>query len=345
MSSNIKPIDELGIVDSYFGLMSAVSAIREHTQDPNKPVFDVHEFLIRMRQNMVLHESFCGECYQDKESKLCSLTKPDFLLFEKGIDHSNLKEFNFDVFRNIRNKVCNHKPDHIITKNQSFLEILHEQNLILPYLDESIKTMIDASNRKFLDDITLNRFSAIPNPHRFKKQVEITNKFSNEFNEFSIKDYVSKRKPRLDKAMLESYVCHYTIPLVGTLRAYPDQTVLYVMSHYKKYGKKENLANISNYMDKLLPYVLEYHPKMRECITDCVHLCDNKRKEVVITKMLARRKSSLGICIIFFVSFLKDIVRGRQRLLPIRNLYNDFRENLGDEWDSYMGGYKKFDLK
>ena len=339
-NTHITPLDELGIVDSYFGLMSAVSAIREQTKDPNQPIFDVHEFLIKLRQNMILHEAFCGEEHQLKNSKLHSLTKPDFLLFEKGIEHSLLPGFIKDIFSGIADKI----PDHTPTSGGHYNVSKNPTNTKhTPYLDESIVSMI--KNQIFLDSISINRFSAITNPHNFKNRIEITNKFSNRFNEFNIKEYVSKRKPRLDKAMLESYVCHYNIPLVGTLRAYPNQTVLYVMSYFKKYDKKESLANISNYMDKLLPYVLEYHPKIQECIADCVQLCNNNRKEVVITKMLVRRNGSFGICVIFFVSFLNDISRKKQRLLPIRELYDYFREKLSYDWEAYMGGYKRFGLK
>jgi len=129
------------------------------------------------------------------------------------------------------------------------------------------------------------------------------------------------------------------------LRAYPDQTILYIMSYYKKYDKKEKLANISRYMDKLIPYVLKHNPKMQQSIKECVHLCHNEKKQCIITKMLARRHNSSGVCVIFFITFLNDITKGKQRVLPLRNLYDYIRSYLRDEWEAYIGGYVKFDLK
>ena len=345
-NTQIASIDELGVVDSYFGLLSSVSAIREHTSDPNNHMFDVHEFLIKLRQNMAIQEAFCGSDHNKEKSALQHFTKPDFLLFEKGIDYSYLNEFMLDVFSNIQDKVCDHKnQDHSVTKSQPYLERMSIEENVLPYLDESVRSVIDENNIHFVDDITLVRFKAIPNPHEFKKRVEITNRISNILNGFNINEYIAKRKPRLDKAMLASFVNRYNLPLVGTIRAYPDQTVLYVMSHYKKYGKKERLVNISNYMDRLLPYVLKTHPRMQECIRNCSELCKNEKKEVIITKMLARKNGSSGICVIYFVVFLNDIKRGKQKLLPIRNLYDHFRKNQNDEWETYMGGYRRYDLK
>jgi len=341
-SAYVEPLDELGIIDSYFGLMPAVSSIRNQTQDPNQHMFDVHEFLVKLRQNMALQEAFCGRCHQGEKSRLYSLTKPDFLLFKKSIDHSLLPGFLDTVF-DVKDKFPNHTSPkkgekyHIVTKNQSHVKDI-------PYLDESIKSMIDTS-QNFLDDLSPTRSSSIADPHNFTKRVEITNRLASKLNELNIKEYVARRKPRLDKKMLESYTCLYNIPLVGTLRAYPDQTVLYIMTHYKKYDKKEELANISRYMDKILPYVLKHHPKMQESIKECAQLCNIEKKQCIITKMIARRRGSFGLNVVFFVTFLNDISRGRQGILPIRNLYDCIRNNLGDEWEAYIGGYTRFELK
>ena len=337
-----RPIDNLGVLDSYFGLMASVSAIREYTQDPNQRKFDVHKFLIKLRQNMALQEAFCGKCHQGDQSTLYSFTKPDFLLFEKEIVYEHLDHFIPDIFNNIKDELPKHTHTadgryHVVTKNTS-----HVQQF--PHLHKSITSLID-TNQDFLDDLSPTRDGAISNSHEFKKRVEITNKLTSRLNTIDIKEYIKKRKPRLDKKILDSYSCIHNIPLVGTLRKYPDQTVLYVMSYYTKHDKTEDLSSINIYLDKILPFILKHNPEINECIKQCINMSNVGKKECIITKMLARRYDSSGVCVIFFVTFLNAIRRGKQKKLPLKNLYDYFRKYLNDEWEVYMRGYVRYSVK
>ena len=171
----------------------------------------------------------------------------------------------------------------------------------------------------------------------------LTPELKNELEDINILKFVRDNYAEIDLAKLQNYDSNFLLSLVATINNFPDQTAAYFMVHYSlKNNVSLEIANME--LDHLLPKILEKHPKIHALLKKCRQHCgSNTSGDCFLKKLLVSIPDSSEICVVFFVTFLSDVVYTRQTNLPLKNLYDHIAQNFR-EWNVFMKGVSKFPL-
>ena len=340
----IRPIDKLGVMDTEFGLMPALAAILRHNEKEFSTSFDISEFVTKMRQLMALEECFCSLNYEKSEQELNNITKPDYLLFDKRVINNKLPaKFLEKIFLPLINTTKHllsynylHAGRYLVKKNRDFINNK-------PYVVKEIEDSFYLRNK--ISSETLNwKNSPIDNPDSFIDRVELTCELFDELQRQNTVQFASLNFPNLEPS--RSFDELWTLPLIGTIRNFPNQTVLYVMTYFQSHDRDIKLEQVNVQLDHVFPKIIQHHSKIKEIINKCAKMCRPMGgHECYITKMLARPFNSTGLCVVFFITFLKDIKMQKQERFPLKQLSDHARKNL--KWEVYMKhlSYKKFPIR
>ena len=336
------PLDKLGIMDAAFGLIPALAAILKHNDQETIRSFDISEFVTRMRQFMILEECFCSLNHDKLDQELANVTKADFLIFDNRVENNKLPgNFLEKIFSPLikNNKYLfsyNYKAvGHYLIKKNPLFVTEH------PYIVKDIGDIFYLQNKIKTGTLRWEN-SPIVNPDSFINRVELTCELFDELKKQNIVQFASSKlsNPELAKFYDELL----TLPLIGTLREFPNQTVLYVMIYYQTHGEVE-LEKVNIQLDHLFPKIIQHHPKIRKIVSQCATFCKpSGGHDCYITKLLARPYDSTSICAVFFMTFLKDIKKSKQEKLPLKQLAEYVRTTL--RWEVYMKhlSYKKLPM-
>ena len=335
MSNNLSSLNELGRIDVGFGLLPTMAAIKKEFHSKS-PFSNLNEFIIQLRQFMALEDAFCGSEFDKSDSQLCNLTKPDFLLFEKATIGKNLpKDFIQRIFVPLSPKYFSKyeplekgKRCHKVTKNQN----KYDGNK--PQLVDYLLDKLNLPNKKFEDPYIMHN-KPIHNPENFIKRVHTTNNLSILIEQEKIADYIKKSVDKKFKENISDFFqCQYIFPLVGTLRDFPEQTILYFMSYYKT-TKQYELSTINTQLNNFIPSSLHNNENIMSILRQCAQSCKPNSHQCFVTKLLARQNQSKGLCVIYFVTFSKEIKKSKKDNFPIKQLYEYINNKLKD-WKVYM---------
>lgn len=339
---NSNEINELGRIDCKFGLLPAVATIKAKMNDENKNYFNFNNFLSQMRQYMILLESYSGIDYDKVKSDICNITAPDFLLFEKPVKIKNLpKDFVKRIYSSLTEQYLESHTSggkgnrcHIVIKKKDTISNQH-------YVVEELQRALGLPSQGFNGPIHI-RNKPIPCPESFLKRIDWTNKFENIITKQVENQSTnpSDKKQGEAKEFMSFLKCEKVFPLFGKIREFPDQEVLYLMCYYK-ISKKLELEVVNKYLDSHLPNIIQNNAEIRDIIKQCGKTCKPSSHQCFISKLLARKNGSDGVCAVFFVVFSKEVKRSKQGSFPIKQMYEYIKRELNN-WQVYMNRLDNF---
>ena len=335
-SGNLNPIDWLGVLDTHLGLLPVKGAI--NSIDPKTSVLSLGEFTVSINQFMACLEGYCGPDCGKSESKICNLTKPHHLIFERAIQTNNIRNYLKKSFSNHKKKDIPYflNVDKIKTVKKCHL-LLKEPKLIRkhPFVTKELvdalgppKTTLNITNVLTKVD---NKSKEPIYDQRLTDRLIRTNELDIILNSSLYAEYLHAK---LDRDVFATYDEKLVYPLVGTLWDRPDQTVLYFLSYYETKNPAKLGMDTVAALDNFLPENLEKFADLDEKLVDCQKMCLNrdKKNSVYLTKLLARPKNSSLVCVLYFVVFSKDILRSNMANLPIKQLYDVLKSG---KWDFF----------
>ena len=339
----MRDIDEFTLnlwtsIDAYFGFLPALAALQENHMDTNQNVFDVNRFIIIMRQFMALEEMYCSHHKNKDDHLLEQFTKPDRLMFERAINTNNIPGYPSDIFSQLKNdgyfKSFKKPP-----KGKRYWKIIskdkNKKSEFLLWLQESL-------NLKHPANIVYANFThmnTINDEYGFTPRAMHTMNLNQILRTKNILNDAKTKNPDLQEntKLANQYVNLKEIrSLVGVIRPYPGQTVMYIMCHFKT-KKEQSLEKTSRELDHFVPFACKWDKDLHLILNECAQMSNPRSNDCHIRKLLARPyQSPRDVCVIFFVTFLNDINRGPQNRIPLRTFRHTAQDNLKDKWEFYM---------
>ena len=328
-------LDLLENIDVYLGLLPALAALQENHNDTNVHIFDVNRFIIKMRQFMAIEESCYGVDKDQNIQMLEQITNPDKLMFERAINTSNIQDLPSQVFSKLidRGYFTSYKKQsdkkYKVSKGN-----MDRQPRCVAYLKEplGIETNGDVGDADFTHPKTIN------NEYKFKKRTSHTMNLNSSLIDDNIMHFAKTKNPNLkeNNTFADQYKLILTRSLIGAIRPYPGQTVIYVMCHFKT-KSEQSLEKTSRELDHFISFGLRHDDNMRPILNQCAQMSSPRSKDCHIRKLLARPyESPRDVCAIFFVTFLNEINSGPQDRIPLRNFRRIAQRNLKNKWEFYM---------
>ena len=325
-------------IDAYFGFLPALAALQENHMNENQNVFDVNRFIVVMRKFMALEEMYCSHKMDEDSHLLEQFTKPDRLLFERAINTNNISGYPDDIFSQLKDdgyfESFERPPKgkrywKIISKNKD------KKPQFLMWLQESLN-MEPTANIVYANFTHMN---TINNEYEFKKRAEHTINLNqilrtkNILNDAKTKNLDLKE----NKKLANQYVDLKEIrSLVGIIRPYPGQTIMYIMCHFKT-KTEQSLEKTSRELDHFVPFACKCDEDIRLILNECAKMSSPRSNDCHIRKLLARPYDSpRDVCVIFFVTFLNDINSGPQNRIPLQTFRGTAQHYLKGKWEFYM---------
>ena len=343
-NSNFDAINELGRIDCKFGLLPAVATIKTQMNGDNKNYFDFNEFLHTMRQFTILLESYSGKNYDKEETEICNTTSSDFLLFEKPVKFKNLpKGFIKKIFSSLTTKYI--KSYNIGGIGNKCHKIVKKKDTVSNqyYVVKELQNALCLPNNDFDGPIQI-RNKPIPSPDSFVGRVDLTNKLGKIFEDKNIRNPVDahNQNDSFNENISAVFKCRQVFPLFGKIRDFPDQEVLYLMCYYNILEELD-LDTVSKYLDNLLPNIIHQDIKIRNIIKQSAKLCKPSSHQCFISKLLARETGSKGVCVVFFVTFSREVKKSKQNNFPIKQMYDYIKKEL-NSWEVYMNRLDNYQI-
>jgi hypothetical protein len=291
---------------------------------------------------MVLEELFCGKHCDKAEQELMNITKPDQLLFSSRVENNKLpNDFVSRIFQPLVNQF-RYLTDFEYTKNGKYNVKKNPQHVHSnPIMPKEIIESLSITNK--IKRNTLHyTYSPIENPELLINKIELTCELYDELKKNTAISHLKSRFENIESIRLIDELLSF--PLVGSIRLFPDQTVLYLLSYYGL-RRHEELEALNIQLDHVLPNILKSNTEFRKIVQESAKLCrPNGGYDCYITKMLCRPHGSTGVCVVYFISFLKDIKTAKQDKLPLKILADYVQKEL--QWEVYLKhlSYKKITL-
>ena len=327
------------IADSGLGLIPALITILTQCNKKNPNEFDFNQLLVNMRQMMLQLELYSQKS-SDESILLKNLKLSEELLISK-IKYQNLpSNFVERVFEELRCKKIiedyalpkTKKDGFLITINKEFNQ---SKNVIFT------KNLFDKLNlpNNICTEIKVLKNKPIHDPNLTVEKFDLTTKIKKELESINIDKFILERFPQLEE--LKQYKYNFLLPLVSTIHNFPEQTAVYFMLHYNV-SKKISLEIADAELNKHIPLLLSKNKKLITILKECRQACKtNTSGHGFLKKLLVRFPDSDQICVIFFLTFLSDVVNSKQKNLPLKKLYDYLKPNFNAE-NIYMYGVKKF---
>ena len=332
-------------VDLGLGLIPAFTTIYEHNNQRDSNDFDFITLLTQLRQKMIK----LGLSSHDNND----LT---FALSIKKAEQLLVNRLQYNYLTKIKARIQKTFNDLILNDLISDYKLPENKNDV--YKVTIDKSQDKINRNRYLICRDFNEKICLPNnfphgPYKIKnnpiknsdatiEKFILTPKLKQEFDAINIFKFVADKNTGLNLEKLKNYTPTFFLPLVATIHNFPDQTSTYFMIHYKV-KDKVSLDIVNKDLDHLLPEVLKEHHGIRTLLKKIRSCCRMPSTDCFIKKLLVREPNSSEICVIFFVTFLSEVVYTRQKNLPLKKLYTYLATNFRD-WEIFMNGVMKFSL-
>lgn len=341
-SKNVTIPEVCLLVDSDFGLIPSFIAILEQINDSKPNVYDFSDLIYKLRQ-MMIKLAICTNVDGNPLISLTNLKKAEELLINRihhGNFHSNpTKDILEELLEN--GIILDYHPSEKRRGNFSITVDIQSDRL-----EQTVYSIYDGLNKKInLPNVVpvgepRTKNTPVKNPYFTIEKFILTSKLKAQLDLVNPSEFVLDKYPQT-KTKIKNYTSDFILPLVATINNYPLQTAVYFMANYTaKQSKSLEIVNMD--LDHHLPLFLTEHESMFSILKECRHSCiSNISGDYFIKKLLIRIPNSSEICVIFFISFLSDIVYSKQKNLPLKKLYDNISEKY-PSWEIFMAGVTKF---
>ena len=326
-SSDEQQIPEIFfMVDAGLGLIPASIAILEQNNGKKPKEFDFLNLISSLRKDST-RSILLNQNNSESPIFLENLKKPEELLIKK-IKHNYIpSDFTENIFEDL--KLKNEISDYQLPKNKGESvsvsrnispDILNQNNVLTK---QKFNEKIDLPNIVHTGS-KYSKNRPIEDPDSTIEKFEFTPRLKEKLNHIDIFEFVITKYPQF-KSNLQNYKQGFFLPLVATINNYPEQTSIYFMIHYRL---KENipLETVNADLDLCLPILLAEHPIMISELKKCRDSCKKRDpKNCFLKKLIVQIPDSSEVCVIFFVTFLSDVVFSKQKNLPLKKLYQTLK--------------------
>ena len=352
-------IDEIGFLDVPTGLISNLASTLK-IYDNN--MFDFEVFYIDLKKNSIIQEAFCSREYREIKHKLEYGNNAISLLFEKSPNLIKIKSnYVKKIFDNLSHffsdytcdgfgifsvtKITNQIPKKKVLKKELDDALLinnkHKQKSNVTYVNTIISKK---PNSEFHSNTTESQGNLVEEETElFLSRLGLTCELNVE---------LSKNKTRYKLSIenndtLEELEEKLLLPLVGVIRKFEGQTVVYLWSGYETVSKNIDLKLLDIQLKKILKNTLRYNQNTKQIIKRCWSLTKNKKSKPIIfvTKSLYKPIKTNRIYIFYCINFDLDINRTKQKNQPHSKNLDYIKNDPEWEWYYKFRNIEKFSLE
>jgi len=322
-------------MDCGFGLIPAVASLKFQNNKKYNDAFDINDFIIHMKQLMVLEESFFGASGDKEVLNIYNYAYPDRLLFDEiyynlvnnpnitnGVYEELIRQGFFKTHKTFSRY-------HSMIKNKTYTK---EYSKALDLLQQLIN--LNYRTPYFPNILHGN---TIKDPNLFNERTKLSIELANQLEQQDIKNVIIEREPKLEKQS-DSYEFGKNLSVVGIVESYSNENVCHVLCYYHtKNDLKSAFIELDNYLPQVFakcPPICSQIKKIAEFFYEKQSSYNNEKKknmELYAKKVLAKPPNSNIILAAFSFTFLKDIIKQKQHKLPLGKLQEYLETNL-PEW-------------
>lgn len=322
-NSHISHLEDLLEIDVGLGIIAALSSIHNHNNQTNYENLNLSEMIIDMRTNMALVESFCSVHKHSQSQTLENNLKPCTLLADK------IRWYNVKPKNNNSRKYLNGIFDYLIEKNfYSKFKNLRKDECSVEKLDiqKNCFRVFENMQNKLLSQNKINRhtlnLSANPTNNKInllRMRLGLTCELYQELSTFNNKKNLVL-VDSFDSLLMKNTIVSTIFPYVGTLKGFPNQTIVYLIS-YCITPKKQSLENLSPVIDEIFLELWKNNHIIKNILGECINLSkiDGGEECAYTTKLLAQKDDN-AVCVVHFLTFKKEIKKIRNAKFPLAQL-------------------------
>ena len=318
-------IDDLLVVDVYFGILAAVAALKEENNRDEPQKFDAKECLFSSKERIVEEEAYFGKQKDEHENiEIKNSSLPVRLLFSETSEVKNLRTIVLDR-----------------VKSKGYIDDYNEIKRGGPIIVEKNKAKIDDNRKNIKNEFetSLNLSYQIPNfinlkndnfiliNGSFHQRYEHTMELSNALEPLSINKIVHEKKPHL-KNYEYSFGTIQTV--ISEIPWNPNEELAHFICCIDS-PKDKKLQDIFIDLDEYLSHIFACYLPICKIMKKISKI--NTRGELFIKKIIARTKNSEKIIVVFSIAFISQIRNAvdflkRGQTLPIDELQNRLNNNI-----------------
>jgi len=295
---DIEGLDYLTQFDGNTGALSARSAIISLDDESS-----INYLIYTSRSNFALQQAFFGNHSKKKIIKIRDLSFPEEFIFERNVDgnilgkgftEKILKQLVKDNFFKSSARVIATKSTHIVELNQGLIKRP-------PEMFRKIFFSAHNDSQKIIESGgPLSRKIDFP---KLNTRIKISEEFRNKIMDIDLVKLAQSLDPK--SQCLRNYCNSLNIPTVGVLRGYPDQTVFYLLSHFKS-NEEHDISIISNVLSSALRTVYESE-HFKSFLVECSRLCSERESKSYTSLLVSKPPKRKNVCVFGITVFDKNL--------------------------------------
>lgn len=321
---DIEGLDYLTQFDGSTGLLSARSAIIS-LEDKSS----INHLISTSRSNFALQQAYFGNHGKKKTIKIQDLSFPEEFIFERNVDgnvlgkgftEKNLKQLVKDDFFKKSTRVVATRSTHTVELNQGLMKRP-------PELFRKIFFSSHSDSQKIIE--SKNPLGRKINFLKLNTRIKMSEEFRNKILDNDLIELAQSLDPKSQR--LRNYCNSLNIPTVGVLRGHPDQTVFYLLSHFKSTEEHE-ISIISNVLSSALRTVYESE-LFKSFLVQCSRLCSERESKSYTTLFVSKPPKQKNVCVFGITVFNKDLNNCPEKNSLIHRMREYAQEKL--KWQTW----------